>query len=190
MQEDNMEVIEKQAKEHAVTLMREVVERYINQLAQWRKKANTPKLVHQARGLIDLALKLRSAVKGDIGVIANEIEVVSWLGNFLLNTKNAPKSDLQVKVAKDIYSSLMKGKDGAKANLLEGGDGLFTNMLMGLLLGDTPNDDELINQLAQRSSEIAFNDNSQTALIDIHFFRTFYQSITEEMLLSKILPHA
>ena len=47
-------------------------------------------------------------------------------------------------------------------------------MLLGHLMGDSTGDEELLNVLVDRSIEVAFNDNCETALESIRFFSSFF----------------
>lgn len=102
--------------------------------------------------------------------------------------KNAPKRKVLQKVAKIVYKSLLQGEADSKAVLTAKSDNLFHVLLAGLLLVDTPGDAELSEYLSHKSNTVAFNDKNLDALTDIHFFRSFYENTTEEVLLAKLLP--
>jgi len=53
-----------------------------------------------------------------------------------------------------------------------------------------PSDEEIITYLSEKSDSVAFNDKCLTALTNISFFQTFFQSVTEETFLIKVLPAA
>ena len=94
------------------------------------------------------------------------------------------------KFAKMVYQSLFQGQSDAKATLLANSDSLFGILQLGLLLGDLPKDQEIINCLAEKSNSMAFNDKHLTALMEVDYFKSFYQNADEETILEKVLPTA
>ena len=96
-----------------------------------------------------------------------------WLGDSMLNLRNAPKQRVMQRLASEVYESLFKGEAYSKAKLLELNT-LFSTLQLGLLLGDMPADEEITASLSERSSNLVFNDRSVSALRDVHFFHGFY----------------
>lgn len=113
-----------------------------------------------------------------------------WLGNSINCTRNATKSAIMQKLAKDVFESLLKGQEGAKETVIGNSKSVFGIMLLGHLLGESPKDQELLDVLVERSNATAFNDSCDTALDNIQFFRSFFQNLDEVTLMSKIIPTA
>ena len=93
-------------------------------------------------------------------------------------------------MAKSVYLDLIKGQADSKAKLLEKDDTMFSTLMLGFLLGDMPNDTEIIDCLCERSNNVVFNDNCLTAWTDVQFFQSLYENVSEETLVQKILPAA
>lgn len=191
LQEENQEVIDKAGKDQTKILMDEVVALYASMLAAWKKTSgDSAKSHHQARALIEFALKLRSASNEKLSLNAELTEMVLWLGDSLFNAKNAPKSQVMHKIASEVYNNLLKGQADAKSTLMSKSDSLFCVLELGLLLSDMPGDSDIINCLSEKSDSIVFSDKCLTAFSDVHFFRSFYANLSEEVLLQKVLPAA
>jgi len=142
------------------------------------------------RALIELAVNLRSSLKGDLEIDSQLTISVLWLGDFLLTTKNAPKTKVLQNLATKVYNTLIKGHVKAKELLLASKDSLFSILQMGKLLRDTPGDEAISERLTEASNSVAFNDKRLTALTDIHFFKSFFGQLSEDLFLNKILPAA
>lgn len=61
--EDNQDIIDAAAKDQTKKLMEEVMNVFAQVLAAWKVNDSCNKLEHQARALVELVLKLRSATE-------------------------------------------------------------------------------------------------------------------------------
>lgn len=184
-------MIDKAGKEQTKILMDEVVALYASELAAWKETSgDCAKTHHQARALIEFALKLRSASDEKLSQNAQLTEMVLWLGDSLFNAKNAPKSQVMHKVASEVYNNLLKGQADAKSTLMAKSDSLFCILELGFLLSDMPGDSDVISTLSEKSNSVVFSDKCLTAFSDVHFFSSFYATLNEEVLLQSVLPAA
>ncbi len=97
--------------------MEEVMQVLGKQMKAWKETEGCASH-HQARALIKLTISLRSSTKESLGPCTELKESVIWLGDFLLNLKNAPKAAVMHKLAKEVYDSLFKGQSDSKSCLL------------------------------------------------------------------------
>ena len=141
---------------------------------------------------MDLALKLRSLSKETLSWNTELSELLLWLGNSLLCTRNATKAKVLQRIAQSVYTGFFKAHtdDSKKVLLASSEKSLFAVIQLGHLLGELKGDSEIIESLSAQSNAIVFNDKHAYALTDIHYFSSFYNQINEEILLSKILPAA
>jgi len=109
-----------------------------------------------------------------LGANTELTELILWLGESILCTRNTPKADIMQKIAKKVYKTFLQGQADSKAILLAQSDSLFCILQLGHLLSDLTGDSEIIECLAEKSNAIAFNDKCVSALTNVHFFKSFY----------------